>query len=67
MQKKWELLTSTKQEQKEKGDRKMKCDYCGKSAKTLFKKLLYRREFGCEMMFYYCPKCYKKIKKMWKE
>jgi len=45
------------------GDRRMKCDGCGKSAKTLFRKLLYHREYGCELMFYYCPKCYRKSKK----
>ena len=43
------------------------CDYCGKATKNWLRKLLYRREYGCELMFYYCPKCYKKLKKMWKE
>ena len=42
----------------------MECDCCGKSAKTLFKKLSYRREYGCELMFYYCLECYKKLKKI---
>lgn len=41
----------------------LKCDSCGKSAKTLFRKLLYQREYGCELMFYYCPKCYNKLLK----
>lgn len=41
----------------------MKCDCCGKSTKIVFRKMLYRREYGCELMFYYCKKCYNKLKK----
>ena len=43
------------------------CDCCGKVTKKWLEKLLYRREYGCELKFYYCPKCYRKLKKMWKE
>ena len=41
----------------------MKCDGCGKLTKILFRKLLYRSEYGCELMFYYCTKCYRKLTK----
>ena len=40
----------------------MKCDCCGKLVKTLFK-TSFRRDNGCELVLYYCPKCYKKLKK----
>ena len=45
----------------------IKCKECGKVA-NIFNRLFYQKDYVIETgTVYNCPKCYKKIKKMWKE